>query len=157
MPKLFFCSLFIPACELVRIYLSSYSIYINSKIMVGYRSVSSLYSPQWFWKSVYGCRWVDNNLSAIESESHPMKWVVPSVAYIASNSSELSLVDWMSTLSFHVISRLVKITNSRNMPFLLSSDNISVIINIHRSIMQSVFILLPLQNRCNNYNIVLFG
>lgn len=157
MTELFFSAFFISTSKLMGIYLSSNSVNIYREIMVCNSSISTFNSPQGFRESIDSSRRVDNYLCSVETESHPVKWMMPSIANIASNSSKLSFINWMSALSFHIIGWLIEVSNSRNMTLLLSSDNISMVVNIHWSVMQSFFIFLSLQNWSNYDNVMLFS
>lgn len=121
MAKLFFSFLPIPTCELIRIYLSSHSIYTNTKVMISNSCITGLNSPQRLRKSIYSCRRIIDYLGSIQSKSHPMQRVVPSIAYIYSNFSKLSLENRMTAFSFHIVCRLVKISHSWDVTFDLSS------------------------------------
>lgn len=131
MTELFFGSLLVTTGKDMRVNFSSDSVDIDGKIVVSNSSVSSFNGPQGFRESVDSGGWVDNNLGPIESEAHPVQWVVPSVANVTSDFTEFRVENWVSTLAFHVISRLIKVTNSWNVTFLLFTQNISVVIDVN--------------------------
>lgn len=121
MTKLSFRTLFITTCKNMRINFSSNSVYVHCKIMVCNGSISTLNWPKWFRKAIDSCSWVNNNFSSIESKSHPMEWMMSAITDVTSDFTELSVINWMSTFSFHIISWLVKVSNSWNVTFLLFS------------------------------------
>lgn len=59
-----------------------------------------------------------------------MEGVVPPIADVTSDPPELGLVNGVATFPLHVISRLVEITNPWNVAFLLSTYDISMVVNI---------------------------
>lgn len=105
--------------EYVWIYFSTNSVDIDSKVMVSNSSVSSLNGPQGFRQTVDCGGWINNNFGSIQAETHPVQRMMPTVANVASNFTELCIIDRMSTLTFHVVSRLVKVTNSWDMSLFL--------------------------------------
>ncbi len=154
MTELFFRTFFISTGESMRVNFGSDSVDIDSEVMIGNGSISSFNGPQWLWKSINSGSWIDYNLSTIQSESHPMQRMMSSVTNVTSDSTELSLENWMTTLSFHIISWFVEISNSWNMTFLLFTQNVSMIININWSVVKCLLVLLSFQYWWNNDHVV---
>lgn len=121
MTKIFMSSLSITTCKLVRIDLSSYSIDADSVVMVGDCSVSGLNAPKRFRQRIYCGRRVKNDFSSVKSKSHPMKRMMSAIADVYSYLSKLSFKNWMTSFSFHIVSRFVEITNSWDVSLLLFS------------------------------------
>ena len=155
--KLFFRTFFIATCKYIWVNFSTNSVNVYCEVMVCNSSVSAFNWPKRFRKSIDSCSWIYNNLSSIETESHPMKRMMSSVTNVASNSSKLSVINWMSTFTFHVISWFIKISYSWNVTFFLFSQNISMVINVNWTVMKSLFILFSFKNWWNNDHVMFFG
>ena len=154
MTKLPFRTFFITTCEYIWINFCTNSVNVYCKVMIGNGSISAFNWPKWLRKSIYSCSWINNNLSSIETESHPMKRMMSSVTNVTSNFSELGIVNWMSTFTLHVISWFIKVSNSWNVSFFLFTQNISMIININWTVVESFFVLFSFKNRRNNDYVV---
>lgn len=144
MTEFFLRSLTISTCKCIRIDFGTYSINSHTKVMVCNSSISSLNSPQRLRQPINCSWWIIDYLCSIKSKSHPMQRVMSSITNINSNFSKLCFKYRMSALPFHIICGLIKISNSRNMPFYLSANNISMIINYHSSVMEGSFIFISL-------------
>lgn len=108
----FFC---ISASKLIRINLCSDSVNTNRKVMISYSCISGFNSPKRLWKTSYSSRRIEHNFSPIKSKTLPMQRMMPSITYIDADFSKLCRKNRMSCLSFDIISRLIKISNSGNM------------------------------------------
>lgn len=115
MPKLFLRFFTISTCKFIGICLSANSINTNTEIVISNSCISSLDTPKWFRQSIYCCRRIIHNFSTIESKSHPVKWMMSSIANINTNFAKLCFKYRMSTFSFHIISGFIKITNPWDM------------------------------------------
>ena len=70
--------------------LSADSVDADCKVVIGNGSISGLNSPEGFRKSINGGRWIEDDLSSVETESHPMKRVMSSVTNIDANFAKVS-------------------------------------------------------------------
>lgn len=144
MSELSMCFFLVATCEGIGINFSPYTINSNCEVMIGNCCIPSLYAPEWLRKTIDCCRRIENYFSTVESECHPMKWMMSSIAYIYGNFSKLSFKHRVTCLPFHIISWLVKISHSRNMTFLLCAKNVSMIIYHYSSVVQCLFCCLAL-------------
>ena len=155
--KLSFRTFFISTCKFMRVNFCSNSVNVYCKVMICNGGVSAFNWPKWLRKSVDGCSWIDNNLSSIETKSHPMKRMMSSVTNVTSNSSKLSIINWMSAFTLHVISWFVKVSNSWNVTFFLFSQNITMVINVNWTVVKSFFILFSLKNWWDDDHVMFSG
>jgi hypothetical protein len=121
MSELSLWPLFVSTSEHMWIYFSADSIDVDSKVMVGNSSVSTLNRPQWFRKTVDCGSWIYNDFSSVQAKAHPMQGMMPTVANVATDFTELCIIDRMSTFAFHVVSGLVEVTDSWDVPLFLLS------------------------------------
>lgn len=157
MTELSFGSFFVTTCEDMWVNFSPDSVNVDSKVMIGYSSVSAFNWPQRLRKPIDSGSRIDDNFGTVESESHPMQWMMPSVADVASNTSKFGIKNRMSTLSFHVISRFIEISDSWNMALFLFAQYVSMIVNVHRTVVKGLFVLFSFENRWDDDHVVLFG
>ena len=73
-----------------------------------------------------------------------MQWMMSTITNVDSYFTKLSLENRMTSLSLHVISWFIKISNPWNMTFFLFAKDISMIIDHYSWIMEGLFILLSL-------------
>lgn len=119
MSELSLWSLLVPTGEHMWVYLSADSIDVDSKVMVGNSSVSTLNRPQGFRKTIDCGSWIDNDFSSVQAKAHPMQGMMSTVANVATDFTKLCIIDRMPTFAFHVVSGLVKVTNSWDMSLFL--------------------------------------
>ena len=79
------------------------------------------------------------------------------VTDINTNFTEVSLEDRMSGLTFHIVGRLVEVTNSRNVSFFLFAKYSSMVVNDNSCIMKSLFVFLSLKDRRHDHHVILLG
>jgi len=144
MAKIIVGSFGVTTCEFIWIDFSTHSVDSNSKIMISNCSISGLNSPKRFRDPIDCCRRIEYDFSAIESKSQPMKWMVSSITDINCYLTKLSIKNWMSCFSFHVIGRLIEISNSWDMTFLLFAQDVAIVVDYRCRVVQSLFILLSL-------------
>ena len=75
-----------------------------------------------------------------------MQGMMSSVANIATDSAELSFKNWMSALSLHVISRFIEISDSWNVALFLLAQNVSVVVDVHRTVVEGLFVLFSFED-----------
>jgi hypothetical protein len=134
----------VSACELVWVDLSSNPVDTNCEVMVGNGCISGLYSPKWLGEAVNCSRWVEDYFCAIEAEAQPVKRVMSAVANVDTNFTELSLENWVTGFSLHVVGGLVEVSYSWDVTLLLLSEDVSVVIDDYGCVVESLFALLPL-------------
>ena len=83
--------------------------------------------------------------------------MMPSIANVNSYFAKISIKNRMSGLPLHVVSGFIEVTHSWNMTFFLSTQNGSVIINNHSSIVASPFFWFPLKDRGNKDDVMFFS
>lgn len=147
----------ITTCKLVWIYLCSYSIYTDSEVMVCNSSISRFNTPKRFRQRVDCSRRIENNFSSVESKSHPMKRMMSAVTDVYGYFTKLSLENWVTSLSFHIVSRLVEITYPWDVSFFLFAKYFAIVINDYCCIVEGFFVLFSFQNGRNNHHVMLPG
>lgn len=146
----------ITAGEGILVPFSADSVDADCEVMVGDGCASGFDSPHGFTQGADGSGGVENDFGSVEAEHEPVEWMMSSVADVDGDFAEFRFEDWVSGVAFHIVGAFIEVTDSRDVIFVVSSEDFTVVVEDDGRIVDGTFDIVSFEDVINDDHIVFF-
>mmetsp|Transcript_11077 Transcript_11077/g.16184 ORF Transcript_11077/g.16184 Transcript_11077/m.16184 type:complete len:308 (-) Transcript_11077:189-1112(-) len=156
MPEIFVRRLLVATGEFVGECLGANAVVAGDEVVVGDCRATCLDRPHRLTERSDGCGRVEHDFSSVQAEPHPVERVVTTVADVDGDFAKSSVEHWPSSVTLHVVGRLVEVADAGNVVLAVLSNDVALVANYNSSVPDGTAVgKVAFQNGADDDHVVL--